>query len=418
MPSLQLTDRYCQTAKADEQTDYFDAHTKGLALRVTPAGHKAWIFLFTSPKTSKRARMTFGTYPATGLAKARERAAKARGDVEAGKDPRDVAEQERAGAMTVRGLVESYIEKHAKVNLRTGDAVERRLNKNVLPVIGDVKVADLHRRDVNRVIDPIVGREALVEASRVFEDMRALFRWAVARGDIEHAPTEGMKKPTKPKVRERVLSDEEIRQVWFSLPKAIERSKQVQRIVRLCLVTGQRVGEVAGLERAELDLKAKLWSLPGSRTKNGHPHTVPLSDMAVDIIKDAIADGGAGRFVFPSGDASLPPHAVATTLRRAQEPTKARPKGRFGIDQWTAHDLRRTALTGMAKLGVAPIVLGHVANHRTTTKAGVTLAVYMQHTYDREKREALDLWADRLPAIIGGNAAVVVPMAKAAESRT
>jgi hypothetical protein len=82
-------------------------------------------------------------------------------------------------------------------------------------------------------------------------------------------------------------------------------------------------------------------------------------------------------------------------------------QGWFGLPRWTSHDLRRTALTGMAKLGVAPIVLGHVANHRTTTKAGVTLGVYVQHAYEKEKREALELWATRLQGIISGAGDVV-----------
>ena len=90
--------------------------------------------------------------------------------------------------------------------------------------------------------------------------------------------------------------------------------------------------------------------------------------------------------MFPCGEGSLSPVAVARTILRANETSKERPLGRFGIAPWSAHDLRRTALTGMARLGVAPIVLGHVANHRTTTRAGVTLAVYSQYTYDKEKR--------------------------------
>ena len=102
---------------------------------------------------------------------------------------------------------------------------------------------------------------------------------------------------------------------------------------------------------------------------------------------------------------------------RANEISKERPKGRFGIEPWSAHDLRRTALTGMARLGVAPIVLGHVANHRTTTRAGVTLAVYSQYTYDKEKRAALDLWAARLLAICGGPAARVLPLRRSKGGR-
>jgi integrase len=139
----------------------------------------------------------------------------------------------------------------------------------------------------------------------------------------------------------------------------------------------------------ELDLKRRLWSLPGSRTKNGQPHVVPLSEMAIEII------GQPKEFIF----GPTPTNTVAKMIMRGQD--------RFGLEHWTAHDLRRTALTGMAKLGVAPIVLGHVANHRTTTKAGMTLSVYVHHAYEKEKREALELWADRLRGIVAGGAEVV-----------
>ena len=124
-----------------------------------------------------------------------------------------------------------------------------------------------------------------------------------------------------------------------------------------------------------------------------------------------------GPAIPPCGDGSLSPVAVARTILRANETSKERPLGRFGIAPWSAHDLRRTALTGMARLGVAPIVLGHVANHRTTTRAGVTLAVYSQYTYDKEKRAALDLWASRLVAICGGTAASVTPLRRGKGAR-
>jgi integrase len=187
-------------------------------------------------------------------------------------------------------------------------------------------------------------------------------------------------------------------------------------------VTGQRVGEVAGIAAPELDLTAREWRLPGSRTKNGHSHVVPLSDLAIEIIKEAMSAAAGveistpSKFsgpLFPCGDGSLSPVAVARTILRANETGEERPLGRFGVAPWSAHDLRRTALTGMARLGVAPIVLGHVANHRTTTRAGVTLAVYSQYTYDKEKREALELWSKRLIGICAGAPARVMPLRRA-----
>jgi integrase len=191
----------------------------------------------------------------------------------------------------------------------------------------------------------------------VFEDIRAMVRWAVARGDLDHNPIDGMKGPPISKPRTRVLSDDEIRTLWQSLDQV---SVQCQRVIRLCLITGQRVGEVSGLR-------------------------------AVEIIRE--------------GPWQVSRKHVTDTINERQD--------RLGVAHFTPHDLRRTALTKMAELGVAPIVLGHIANHRTTTKAGVTLGVYVQHAYEREKREALELWADRLQGIISGGADVVAMRGKA-----
>jgi integrase len=292
--------------------------------------------------------------------------------------------------MTVRALIESYLAKHVQPNLRSAAAIERRFAKNVTPLIGNVSLAEMHKREVNRVVDPILHRGKPVEAARCFEDMRALFRWSVARGDLDHSPMEGMRKPGETKPRERVLSDREIAGLWHVLPAALPRSKACQRIIRLCMLTSQRVGEVCGMRREELALDNCLWVIPGARTKNKHKHTVPLTLPAMAIIKEAIADVGEGEFLFPDagGKGSLPAHAVAKTIAKAQD--------RFGLEHWTAHDLRRTAVSNMASLGVAPIVLGHIINHRSVTKAGVTLAHYVQYDYAKEKREALVLWADRL----------------------
>jgi integrase len=367
---LSLTDRFCQHAKsAAPQTDYFDEAVKGLALRVTRHGTKAWTL------HHKGKRLTLGRYPAISLGQARTIAAEA-------------AEGRMPSAMTLGQLAEAYI--ISVQGKRTAKEIERRLRKDVLPVIGAVPISALHRRDVTRVID--AKRDAPIGARKAFEDLRTMLRWAVSRGDLDHNPIDGMKGPAISEVRQRVLSDDEIRTLWRGLPTALPRSAACQ-IIKLCLVTGQRLGEVVGLRRSELDLKRRLWELPGSRTKNGHPHSVPLSELAVEIIEEALVASN-GDAVFPIAKAE---HVSQIIIQQ----------DRFGLAHWTCHDLRRTALTGMAKLGIAPIVLGHVANHRTTTKAGMTLSVYVHHAYEKEKREALELWADRLQGIVAGGAEVV-----------
>jgi integrase len=375
-----LTERFVAGVKTDTRKEYFDAKGTRLSLRVSPTA-KSWAFHYTID--GKRARLTLGTYPAISLAGARGLALEAQATVQSGQDPRT----HKAGAVTVAALIENYLAKHVRPNLRSAKQVERRMRKNVIPVIGSVRLADVHRRDINRVLDAVAARGRPIECNRVFSDMRAVLRWAVGRGDLDRDPIAGMAAPSPQHSRDRVLSDDEIKRFWGALPTALPRQIDCQRVLKLCLITGQRVGEVTGMLRNELDLNTRTWSLPGARTKNGHPHSVPLSDLATSIIEEALAEASDRQRVFP-----LKPVAVARFVERGQ--------AQFGLPHWTPHDLRRTALTQMAKLGVEPIVLGHIANHRGTTRAGVTLAVYVQHSYEAEKRRSLERWAERIGELV------------------
>jgi integrase len=411
---VDLTDRFVKAAKSggQPQLDYFDASTAGLALRVSAGGRKAWSFVFTSPRDGRRARVSLGAYPGMSLATARGRALQCRGFLgeQPPRDPRDVISAEIQGAQTVQGLIDNYVAKHVRPTRRSAPETERRFLKNVSPIIGAVRVGELHRRDINRVIDPILDRKSPIEATRTFEDLRAMLRWAARRGDLDRSPMEGMAKPAKSEARVRVLSDEEIRTLWNGLPVSLARSKSCQRILKLCLILLQRVGEISGMALAELELKKAQWIIPAARSKNGHAHLVHLPDLAIEIIEEAIeAAGKKAKHVFPNpeGDGPLLGAVVARTVARAHETSAEFPRGRIGIEHWTAHDLRRTGVSNMAKLGVAPIVLGHVINHRSVTKAGVTLSVYSQYDYGKEKKEALDLWTARLSGIIGGGASIL-----------
>jgi integrase len=376
---IAFTDRFVAGAKADTRTEYFDSRVKGLSLRVSPTA-KAWAYHYTID--GKRARLTLGSFPAITLAAARGLALEAQAAVQGGQDPRTY----KAGAMTMAALIENYLAKHVRPNLRSAKQVERRLRKNVIPVIGAVRLSDIRRRDINRVIDILTGRGCPVEARLVFADMRAALRWAVARGDLDRNPIDGMSAPSPQRNRDRVLNDTEIRHLWNVIPTALPRQIDCQRILKICLLTAQRVGEVSGMRRDELDLTARTWSLPGARTKNGFPHTVPLSPLAMDIIQKALSDSGDRARLFV-----LPPVAVSRFIERCN----------FGLSHWTPHDLRRTALTQMAMLGIEPIVLGHIANHRGITRAGVTLAIYVHHSYEAEKRRALERWAERISELVG-----------------
>jgi hypothetical protein len=150
--------------------------------------------------------MTLGRYPRVTLARARTMALDALARVHVGEDPR------RTAAANVADLAAAYLAEYVRPNLRTCRDVERRFKKDVLPAIGTVPLADLHKRDINRVISPIVQRGRQEQAGRVFKDLRAMLRWGVERGDLDTNPANGVRKPASRPPRERVLSDGEIAQ--------------------------------------------------------------------------------------------------------------------------------------------------------------------------------------------------------------
>jgi integrase len=159
-------------------------------------------------------------------------------------------------------------------------------------------------------------------------------------------------------------------------------------IVRLLLLTGQRRDEVGGMPRSELDLDRGHWRLPGERTKNGLPHDVPLSSQAAGILRAVLAQGEGEQVFGSSGFASW-------------GRCKARLDAALKLPPWTLHDLRRTAVTGMVEIGVAPHVVEAVVNHVSGHKGGVA-GVYNRATYAAEKRAALQRWADHVGRIVAG----------------
>ena len=417
MPRVTLTDRFvagAKPAKGDRQTYYFDSKTPGLALRISDTGHRGWTFQFTPPGEHKRVRTALGSYPAMPLAAARTKAEQARHELQDGIDPRSNLKQNGVGtaAMTLSQLVNRYMSDPNKAQLRSLKEINRRLTVNALPLIGHIRLDQLTRRDVKDVTDKIMRRKARTQAWHTHKDLRAILAWGVRNDFLAINPLAGVAAPGGYTAGERNLDDDEIRALWTVLSVALAKSKTCQRIIQLALITGQRLGEISGMARDELNLRHRLWVIPGARAKNGHAHSVPLSDMAVQVIEAALADAGKkSAFVFPGENGGpLTSPVVSSAIARAHIADADRPRGRFGIAAWSTHDLRRTVLTNLARIGVAPHLIAHVANHRSLTKAGVTFAHYVQHSYEGEKRQALELWADRLQAIISGAGARIVPM--------
>lgn len=282
MPRRALTDRSIAslTSCGKLQFEHFDGFCPGLLLRVSASGKRVWDFAFRSPVNGKRARMRIGPYPAVSLAVARERAMAAQAKIADKRDPRAV--DALPAPKTIAELIEDRLALVLRDRTRSAAAVEWRAQKYIIPLIGGIAVADFKiDPNYNRVIDPLLKRNRVRTAGLVFQDLRALFNFAIQRGIVEYSRISRIKRPDEPVHRTRFLSREEIAIVWNALPTVMFRSEHIATILRLCLATAQRLSEVAGMRRSEIDLESCIWLIPGKRTKNGYEHSVPLGDLAV-----------------------------------------------------------------------------------------------------------------------------------------
>jgi integrase len=198
-----------------------------------------------------------------------------------------------------------------------------------------------------------------------------------------------------------VLTDDELRRV---LVAAREIGFPYGLIVELLAITGQRREEVASMTRPELDLPARTWTIPAARSKNNKPHIVHLSDAAMHVF-DRIP-----RIETQSAeDAAKAQSLVFTTNGKTPFQGFSKAKGQLddlsGVTDWTLHDLRRTVVSGMARLGVQPHIADKVLNHQTGAISGVA-AVYQRHEFLAERRQALDLWGKHIEQLVPTRQAV------------
>jgi integrase len=366
----------------------FDTHLPGFGLRVSAGGHKAWILFYRVGKRQRR--YTIGTVSMLPkVDDARDRARELLRDVSRGIDPADAVDQVPAAApVTVRALAADFIERHAKPRNRSWRTTERILAIHVLPAWGGRPAVAIARRDVRALLDDLVARDHPVLANRVLAAVRKMFHWALEREILSIAPTLGVRAPGKETQRERVLDDTELAAVW----RAAERlGGAAGAFVRLLVLTGQRRDEVAKVRWVDLDLEKRVWTLPREATKADRTHEVPLSPLAVEALMGLAREG---EFVLSTTDGRLPISGYSKIKVRVDALAAA--EHGTTLAGWRFHDLRRTAGTGLARLGVATSTISRVLNHQ---EGGVT-RIYNRYGYLDEKRHALDAWARHVESLV------------------
>jgi integrase len=276
----------------------------------------------------------------------------------------------------------------AKLAPRTVVEIKRYLNEAWKP-LHEHDPDRLDRRTVVAELERIARERGPIASNRAKAYLSACLSFGVERGLLERNMLIGIKRLEPEKKRDRVLSEDELRAIW----NTADSGTDYRLIVRLLILLGQRRDEVAGMRWSELDLERGVWRLPAARTKNNRPHEVPLPRQAVELL--------AGRSRRPDRDLLF---GSGSGPFSAWTQGKARLDAAVNLPAWVIHDIRRSAVTHMAEIGIAPHVIEAIVNHISGHKAGVA-GVYNRAQYSQEKRAALQRWADHVEWIVAGEPA-------------
>ena len=399
MPTRALTVAVVNRIKppAKGQLDVFDKGFPGLAVRVSYGGAKTWIYFYRL-HGGKLRRLTLGRYPGMDLAEARSAWQSARKAVGKGENPKH---RRPVAADSFAAIADEWLKRDQSGN-RSYAEVKRVLERDVKPVFDGRLFANITRRDVVDLIDSIADRGAVTLARRVHAHVHRLFRWSVGRGIIEVNPMADLPKAGDQIKRDRVLGDMELSAIWRG---AGEVGGLFGQALQLLILTAARREEITALRWSEIESGNKI-ELHGERTKNGEPRDIPLAFAARAIIK-AVPRIANSEFVFTTtGERSVSGWSKAKLQieREAAKFNRGKP-----IAPWRLHDLRRTAATGMQRLGIGLQVVEAVLGHISGSRAGI-VGVYQRHSYAAEKAAALEAWAEHVLTIAAGNRAKVIPL--------
>jgi integrase len=396
--ATKLTDKLLRSLKppAAGRLVILDVAAPGLRLRVTEKAAMSWLVRYR-PRGQAQKAVTLGPYPTLTLADARQRAAEIAAAAKKGLDliaeegrQAEAAEAARAKARTVAEVALDFLK--ASERLKSYRQRASYMRNHVLPAIGSKVVGEIRRADVVELLDEIEHERKLGQtANRVRETLLAFFEYAVERQLADANPVAGTKRRRVEVKRQRVLTPDELRALWLGLNGL---AAPVPAFIRTLMLTGCRREEARGMCWAELDLDAKVWTIPASRSKNGRVQEVPLSTPMVEVLGTV---NRLGPFVF-TRDGERPLSGMSDL--------KAAVDRASGIAGWRFHDLRRTLRTGLARLGVVDEIAERVIGH---TMPGLT-RTYNTHEYRAEKAAALQHWADHLMGLVYADSDKVVPL--------
>jgi integrase len=365
---------------------HWDVGRPGFGMKVTPKGRKVFVVLYRTGGSGSRLRKyTIGPYGRVTLHQAQVAAQKVFAAKLEGRDPAGEKREakRRVVADRVDDLLEAYIAQHV-TQRRSGGEISRLLRREIGKAWGSRSIHEITKRDVVEVITAIEQRGAPVAANKTLKTLKTFLRWCVGRAVLDRSPADEVPLPAKEISRDRILADNELARVIIAARKI---GGPYGGIVELLTLTAQRREEVARVTSDEFDIEQGIWTLPKSRTKNGKPHIVHLSNEAVIVLNKS---NRIRTFVF-SFDGTRPFQDFSRAKRELDELS--------GVTGWRLHDLRRTCVSGMARLGIPPHVADKILNHQSGTISGVA-AVYQRHDFLAERKDALERWGAHVRKIL------------------
>jgi integrase len=364
-----LTDIAVRALKPNgKQIKVWDSSTPGFGVIVGKS--KSFFVMYGR----RRAVKILGRYPDTPLAAARAAAKKM------------LAHAPPATAsLTFKAALALFLDTHGNaIRARTKYDYRKALERHFLPKLSACRLDEITTSQATGIIDRLT-KDTPSEANHAFMYARTFFRWAQKRRYIDRSPLDGLNLPTKSIARARVLTDAELKAVWTT---AADRGT-FGVIVKLLILTGQRRGEIAALNKEWIS--DDTITLPKEATKNGREHTFPVGALAVSALEPFAKSDG---LLFQARGKN------GTTPFNGWSKSKAALDEATGVTNWTLHDLRRTFASNLGALGVRLEVIEKLLNHVSGSFGGI-VGVYQRHNFMPEMRAAVDLWEAKLKKILG-----------------
>lgn len=371
----------------------------GLELKINPSGTKKWLLKYYKPFTNKRTNLTFGVYPDISLADARKLRAKAKGLLAKDIDPKEYKDnlsrqQKERLENTLFNVAAKWFEvKKTEVTPDYAIDIWRSLELHVLPDLGKYPISEVTAPIAIKTVKPIAEKGSLETVKRINQRLNEIMNYAVNTGLIHSNPLIGIKAAFERPKKQNMPSIKPDELPKFMQALSIASIKIVTRyLIEWQLHTMVRPSEAAGAMWSEIDFDNKLWNIPASRMKKKRPHSIPLTEQALNLLSSIKPISGHREHIFPA-DRDPRNHTNSQTANAAIK--RMGYKGKL-----VAHGLRSLASTTLNEQDfdhdVVEAALAHVDDNEVRR-------AYNRADYLKRRAKMMAWWSEHIEKCASGN---------------